>query len=395
MNIKSYIAASVVASIAISASSVAMADDTYYLKSDCPAGGKRNFYLDNGKVNPDAIDNYGFARCNCTSYVADKIAKSSDISFKNAMKKNWSNASNWKAVAVDNGYVSDTTPKVGDIAWWAAVPGTALASGHVAYVESINKDNTVNVSEYNWNTPLGYGTRNNINAVAYLRKSSGTTTTPAPITLSSVGVTCPSSVWDFDNSAGTCSAKAYYSDNSNKSVTANSWGNGNSTAASINNGVISTKDVSKDTKVEFTATYTEGAVSKTSPPASVSVKDLPDGSDPGVFCKSDAITADTQTVYNKSNKVIGEVQLRYSPSCKAAWGKISLEKASNKKPQSVITTVRTRSNVTTSIASEKTSDKITGEIYSNLALLRLAGDKVCAIGTIDGFAPSKSPCKSF
>lgn len=388
MNIKSYIAASVVASISISASSVAMADDTYYLKSDCPAGGKRNFYLANGKdVNPDAVDKYGFARCNCVSYVADKIAKTSDSNFKNNMsgkyEDRWGSASNWKTVAAKHGYITDSEAKKGDIAWFDY--------NHVAYVESVNDDGSVNISEYN--NPNGgftYAERK-ANAKLYIRKGNGSTTA----TLSSVGVTCPSSVWDFDSSAGTCNATAYYSDNSNKSVKASSWGNSNSTAASINNGAISTKDVSKDTTVQFTASYTEGSVSKTSSSALVSIKDLPDKSDPEVFCKpngkSDAITYDTQTVYNKSKVAIGEVQLRYSPSCKAAWGKISLEKASNKKPQSVITTSRTRSNIITSIA----SDKRTGEVYSNLALLRIAGDKVCALGTIDGFSPSKAPCKSF
>lgn len=61
----------------------------------------------------------------------------------------WNNASEWLWQARRDGYATGSTPQVGAIAW---------ERGHVSYVESVSGDN-VTVSEYNYATPLGYGTR--------------------------------------------------------------------------------------------------------------------------------------------------------------------------------------------------------------------------------------------
>lgn len=404
MNIKSYIAASVVASISISASSVSMAGDTYYAAKECPNAGVKE-YLD------DDSTNYKFYKCNCTSYVADRITQITKNKFQNYYlydylnKKGnstdkWGTAKEWKEKAPLFGFSVEKNPQVGDIAWWVPVPNTKLAWGHVAYVEFVNADGTVNISEYNWNASYGYGTRNNIKADAYLRKSSVST----KVTLSSVGVACPSSVWDFDSSAGTCNATAYYSDATNKPVTTPiSWSPGNSTAASIKNGVISTKDVSKDTTVKFTASYTEGTVTKTSSEASVVVKDLPDGTDPNNKCnlnENDMKIIESPVYFDnkkpKSTELLGKVQLRYSPSCKAAWGRIELKdkaKGMTVTSAEIKTTRITKSKYDSPLVAFTIPSKTDQKYYANMALLRISGDEVCAIGKINGKSPTTNPCK--
>jgi surface antigen len=406
MNMTSYIAASVIAGISMSVSSVAMAGDTYYAAKECPNAGVKGY-------SDDESNKYKFYKCNCVSYVADKITKTTgkkfqnyylfDYSAKEGTTQNinkWGSAKDWKTQAPLFGFTVEKSPKSGDIAWWAAVPNTPLATGHVAYVESVNDDDTVNISEYNWNAHFGYGTRNNIKADAYIRKGSGSATK----TLSSVGVTCPSSVWDFDSSAGTCNATAYYSDATNKPITTPiSWSPGKSTAASITDGVISTTDVSKDTTVKFTATYTEGTVTKTSSEASVVVKHLPDGTDPNNKCnlnENDMKIIESPVYFDnkkpKPTELLGKVQLRYSIPCKAAWGRIELkEKAKGMTVTSaeIKTTRTTNSKYDSPLVAFTIPSKTDQKYYANMALLRISGDEVCAIGKINGKSPTTNPCK--
>lgn len=53
----------------------------------------------------------------------------------------WNNASEWLWQAQRDGYATGSTPRVGAIAW---------ESGHVSYVESVNDDGTITVSEMNY-----------------------------------------------------------------------------------------------------------------------------------------------------------------------------------------------------------------------------------------------------
>jgi surface antigen len=82
-------------------------------------------------------DSEGYDVRNCTSYVAWRIGKEFGINIPG-----WGNANNWDNAAAGKFNV-DTTPEAGDIAVWEG------SYGHVAYVESTNKDGSVNVAEYN------------------------------------------------------------------------------------------------------------------------------------------------------------------------------------------------------------------------------------------------------
>ncbi|MGR3742450.1 CHAP domain-containing protein [Companilactobacillus sp. DQM5] len=62
----------------------------------------------------------------------------------------WGNAANWANSARAAGFLVNGTPEVGSVAVFA--PGVAYASayGHVAYVESVNGNGTVTISEANF-----------------------------------------------------------------------------------------------------------------------------------------------------------------------------------------------------------------------------------------------------
>ncbi len=117
----------------------------------CPSAG---VYVD---------DQWNFYRCECTSYVAWKL-NNDGINFHNQYKGvHFSDAKTWKAAAENVSIPVDDTPRAGDVAWWDK--GTW---GHVAYVESVNADGSVNISEYNNSLDHSYTTRNISTADAYI-----------------------------------------------------------------------------------------------------------------------------------------------------------------------------------------------------------------------------------
>lgn len=76
----------------------------------------------------------------CTYYVFDRVG--------GKIGSTWGNASNWANAAARAGYTVNNTPKAG-----AIMQTTQGAYGHVAYVESVNSNGSVRVSEMNY----GYG----------------------------------------------------------------------------------------------------------------------------------------------------------------------------------------------------------------------------------------------
>ena len=121
-------------------------------------------------------DQWNYYKCECTSYVAWNLNKNG-IPFTNQYKgQHWSNANTWQQAAIDSSVPVDNIPQVGDVAWW----GTGTY-GHVAYVESVNADGTVNISEYNFGLDHDYGTRNNITADAYIHVGSSSPSVPPPV----------------------------------------------------------------------------------------------------------------------------------------------------------------------------------------------------------------------
>jgi hypothetical protein len=83
---------------------------------------------------------------NCTNYVAWKLITNGVA----RPRTNPGDASTWAINAYSDGFVVDATPTVGAVAQWDASTGGYGAQGHVAYVEKVNGDGTIVVSEDYW-----------------------------------------------------------------------------------------------------------------------------------------------------------------------------------------------------------------------------------------------------
>ena len=107
-------------------------------------------------------DDWGFYIKNCTSFVAWRMNRDCGSEcFTNSMDGGrWGEAYNWDYNAKNLGLQVDQTPAVGAIAQWHK--GEILSNpniGHVAYVEKVNDDGSVKISEYNYNNPCAFGER--------------------------------------------------------------------------------------------------------------------------------------------------------------------------------------------------------------------------------------------
>jgi len=100
--------------------------NTYPYQSICPA------------QNLAWSDRWGYV-CQCVHYAGYKAYE-----FWNADISYWGNAYSWDEAAVARGYVVDRNP-----APFTVAVSNAGAWGHVMWVESVNGDGTINVSEYN------------------------------------------------------------------------------------------------------------------------------------------------------------------------------------------------------------------------------------------------------
>ena len=87
----------------------------------------------------------------CTYYVYDKVG--------GKISSTWGNANNWANAAASSGYTVNNTPKQG-----AIMQTSQGAFGHVAYVENVNNDGSVKVSEMNYNGGPGVVSTRTISA---------------------------------------------------------------------------------------------------------------------------------------------------------------------------------------------------------------------------------------
>src|ERR1017187_6192471 len=124
-----------------------------------------NTYNPTNPTDPSTIDPWGFYHRECTSFVAWRMNRDAGTTnppyyFSNYMRgDHWGNASNWVNNATALGFLVDAVPQIGAVAQWNATEEPPY--GHVAYVEQINGDGSVNISEYNYSSPHGYGARSN------------------------------------------------------------------------------------------------------------------------------------------------------------------------------------------------------------------------------------------
>lgn len=107
-------------------------------------GSTGGYWWANG--DPDGVDPWRFYYRQCTSYAA--------WYWNIVLHKDWyavlppgqNNANHWPILAQMQGYSVSSTPRVGAIISWTAISTT----GHVAIVEAVNSDGTIDVSDYNW-----------------------------------------------------------------------------------------------------------------------------------------------------------------------------------------------------------------------------------------------------
>lgn len=153
-------------------------------------------------------DAYGFFIGECTSFVAWRMNRDAGTtdkahpSFSNTMGGHrWSNGGNWKGNAEQLHYRVDNIPERGAVAQWNAGEkgcGTlkTCGYGHVAYVESVNADGSVNLSEYNFLAKHCYSYRQHVpvsQVGRFIHVTSSSNATPAnkpprPVVTASVRV---------------------------------------------------------------------------------------------------------------------------------------------------------------------------------------------------------------
>ena len=83
---------------------------------------------------------------NCTNYVAWRLIENG----VDQPPTNPGDAATWAERAILDGYVVDKTPQVGAVAHWGSLAGGHGVYGHVAYVEQVNTDGTILISEDFW-----------------------------------------------------------------------------------------------------------------------------------------------------------------------------------------------------------------------------------------------------
>lgn len=121
-----------------------------------------------GRIGP-----WGFPTRYATDYVAWRlferdVAFSSDVTGPAGRKGHFGEPGTWAATAAGIGFSVDEVPQVGAIAHWRAGEQGAGRAGHVAYVERVNADGSVVVSEFDWSGEHAYSQRETVRAPRYI-----------------------------------------------------------------------------------------------------------------------------------------------------------------------------------------------------------------------------------
>jgi hypothetical protein len=94
-------------------------------------------------------DGLGFFQGQCTSWVAYRVGQRNGVAFSNWYAGvHWGNASEWARVAKSVDIAANKVPAVGAIGWYSR--------GHVSYVEEVNTDGSVVISEMNTDGHNGF-----------------------------------------------------------------------------------------------------------------------------------------------------------------------------------------------------------------------------------------------
>ncbi len=107
---------------------------------------------------------WGFYTRHSTDYVAWRFYER-DVSFSahmrgpNGKTGHFGDPGTWARNAAAIGFRVDQAPRAGSIAHWAGGEQGASSAGHVAYVEGVNADGSVVISEFDWSVEYGYSQR--------------------------------------------------------------------------------------------------------------------------------------------------------------------------------------------------------------------------------------------
>lgn len=122
-----------------------------------------NCYVDSNAMSY-GIDPWGYGCRQCVSYTAWKVLQKSGRA-----PMYWGNANQWPNSARNRGYTVSSTPRAGSVGVMMSGP-----YGHVVWVESVNGNGTINISQYNYwlrGMPNGgwghYSEFKNVSASAY------------------------------------------------------------------------------------------------------------------------------------------------------------------------------------------------------------------------------------
>jgi len=139
---------------------VAQVSGEIYRKRQAAGGGENLGGGSGYNYSCGMVDDWGFYTCQCTSYAA--------WYWNVVLGKRWErgdgpsgtgDAKNWPSLAARNGVSIHSTPTIGAIISW---PGDDVyiptQYGHVAIVEAVFSDGTLDISEYNW-IPLSFSRR--------------------------------------------------------------------------------------------------------------------------------------------------------------------------------------------------------------------------------------------
>ncbi|OZT76432.1 CHAP domain-containing protein [Salinicoccus roseus] len=92
---------------------------------------------------PDPMANNTYDDGECTYHVFEKVKAQGDM-----IETSWRDADQWAENAEAGGYTVNGEPKTG-----AILQTERGELGHVAYIESINEDGSINISEMNYTEP--------------------------------------------------------------------------------------------------------------------------------------------------------------------------------------------------------------------------------------------------
>jgi surface antigen len=119
------------------------------------------------------IGPWGFTTRHAGDYIAWRfferdVTFSATMSGPNGTAGRFGDPAAWATQATGIGFRVDTVARAGAIAQWNAGEQGAGGAGHVAYVERVNPDGSVVVSEFDWDVEFGYSQRTLVRAPRYI-----------------------------------------------------------------------------------------------------------------------------------------------------------------------------------------------------------------------------------